>query len=496
MLSVANIAQLPNMSRGNNKSFKRAGNSYSLSPMHERYRIFKETYNASREDLKEYIRLSKDTVFNKVLYAYYNKFYTLELKNWGDKNPEFLPVLNLNNPDIAQLVGVEAKSTVYRALTFLTKVDLGEGRGRLLKKKTHGVKQDYTIFINPWILTGQVIENWGTSSEKKWQKIEKNEAKNQKPPLALSANCNLPFITGTIVNNKTTTSECGKADNFSSVQEQETGTKQESYVQVKNPYLKAYLMAQDNKNTQTGACGSNGSKSSHSEPINDVSKQTPSNIKEINPKQNPNIEANTGSKNVDKYADNTINTPQKVTVRQKSFELTYDFYDYAMPILYPKHRNSCKQQQKKILTTMWTCWFKPFAENQACTIDFLYKLLDELKEMVVMTQLELDKNPHSFVHANPAVFFDSSFQHGLARAAKKYRENKLNKDMAILRKAQKSLRKGIIPRGIKNIHSMIDLVAYWKNHIEKCTVNKALIMKSLNIFLTNPKNLAPNGLKL
>lgn len=496
MLSVANIAQLPNMSLGNNKSFKRAGNSYSLSPMHERYRIFKETYNASREDLKEYIRLSKDAVFNKVLYAYYNKFYTLELKNWGDKNPELLPVLNLNNPDIAQLIGVEAKSTVYRALTFLAKVDLGEGRGSLLKKKTHGVKQDYTIFINPWILTGQIIENWGTNAEKKWQKNQKNEQKNQTPPPPLSANCNLPFITGTIVNNRTTTSVCGKADNFSSVQEQETGTKQESYLQVKNPYLKAYLMAQDNKNTQTGAVGSNKLKSSHSEQINDISKQTPVNTTQPIPHKNPKTEPYKSPKNVDKSVDNPTKNPNLNPVKQKSFELTYHLYDYAMPILYPKHRNSCKQQQKKILTTMWTCWFKPFAENKACTIDFLYKLLDELKEMVVMTQLELDKNPHSFIHANPAVFFDSSFQHGLARAAKKYRENKLNKDMAILRKAQKSLRKGIIPRGIKNIHSMIDLVAYWKNHIDKCTINKALIMKSLNIFLTNPKNLSPNGLKL
>lgn len=485
--STSNIPNLPNFQQNVGRNFVR-GNSYSLSPMHERYRIFKETYNSVREDIKEHIRLTKDTLFTKMLYAMYNKSYTLELKNWGDKNPNLLPSLSLNNPDNAKNVGVQANSTVYRCILALSKVDLGEGRGMLLKKQNHGKYKDYTIFINPYILTGQIVENWGTNQEKKWKKSSENQPKNETPPSALVANCNLPFITGTILKDNTTTSVCGKADNLAVAQEQETGTKEESLNHVTNPYFKAYLIAQSEKNTQAGASGSVDSSSARSEQIkgNYFGAVTSTKINQVEPK---------AVENVNNSVDNTQNTHISSLVRQKSFELTYDFYDYAMPILYPRHKNSCKSQKKKIQINMWHYWFRPFVENKACTIDFLYKLSEELKEMIVMTQLELDKNPNSFVHANPAVFFDANFEHGLARACKKYRENKLNQDMSKLRKAQKSLRKGIRPRGVKNINSMLELVAYWKNHLEKCTTNKALIMKSLNLFLLNPKNISKDDLK-
>lgn len=194
--------------------------------------------------------------------------------------------------------------------------------------------------------------------------------------------------------------------------------------------------------------------------------------------------------------DNSVEKLKTDEIRAKSVELTVELYRYAMPILYPRHRESCKTQQKLILNTIWIHWFQPYVKNKNCTLEFLEKMFEDLKELVVMTREELDNKPDSYVHANPAVFFDITFAHGLFRAYDRFRKNKLNKDRKILRAAEKSVRTGKVPRNIKNIHSMIDLIAYWKAHIERCTVNKQMILKAFNLFLTNPKNLSMNGLKL
>ncbi|MBB6003897.1 hypothetical protein [Arcicella rosea] len=491
MLSQPNIVpivQLPISSQkgkaGNNKSVK-TGNSFSLSPMHERYRVFKETYNNSREDLKSKIRLTRDNVANRILYAFYNKFYTLELKRWGDKNPELLPNLYLNNLDLIERVGVEAKSTAWRAMSFLCKVDLGEGRGVLMRKIFHGFYQDYTILINPWILTGQIIENWGTETEKKWQKPQNLENQNQSPLLPLVANCNPPFIKGTMLKHNTTTSPCGKADNFTVIQEQETGTNEESQPANINPYLKRYLEGQQAQNNTQTAGGVENDISPRSEQIKGKYFGKPSSTEKVQ-----------SSENTAQNVDNAVEKPKNGEIRAKSLELTVELYRYAMPILYPKHRESCKTQQKLILNTIWLNWFQPYVQNPNCTTLFLDKLFEDLKELVVMTREELDNKPDSYIHANPAVFFDRTFAHGLFRAYDRFRKNKLNKDRKVLRAAEKSVKTGKVPRNIKNIHSMIDLIAYWKANIERCTVNKQMILKAFNLFLTNPKNLSKNGLKL
>lgn len=486
-----NIHQPPFPSLGNRKTFANKpannergkvvskatkGNSFSLSPIHERYRVFKEAYNESRSDVKQKIRLTRDSVVNKLLYAYYNQFYTLEIKHWEDKNPELLPALKLNNVDLAKKVGVEAKSTAWRALDFLCKIDLGEGRGLFMKKIFRGFYQDYSLLINPWILTGQKIENWGTTEEKKWQKtspIKPVEVLHEKP---LVANCNLPFN----LKNKTNTYPCGKVETVQPEQEQGTGTKGDSI----NPYLKARMSGIQRLQITEWAAGDQNISSARAEQIKknllgvgNAKEQGKERLKEGN------------------TVDKPMEKPHSSPLRQLSFQLTRDFYDFAIPILYPKHIHTCKKQKKTILKTIWLDWFKKYVVHPDCSEQYLEKYFEFLKELIVITQQELDKKPDSYVHGNPAIFFSREFQHGLVRAETMAKKKRYNKDISLLKKAQKSISTGKIPKTIKNIHSLIDLVAYWKYHIQQCTTNQAIVMKAFNQFLAQPKNLPKNALK-
>ncbi len=443
------------------------GNSFSLSPIHERYRVFKEAYNESRSDVKQKIRLTRDSVVNKLLYAYYNQFYTLEIKHWEDKNPELLPALKLNNVDLAKKVGVEAKSTAWRALSFLCNIDLGEGRGLFMKKIFRGFYQDYTLLINPWILTGQKIENWGTMEEKKWQKTTSAKPVEVLHEKSLVANCNLPFN----LKNRTNTYPCGKVETVQPEQEQGTGTKGDS--EMLNPYLKNYM--DKLKGNKTILWGGENTTNTRAEKI-----------------KNNHFG---GEKEKAMAVDKPVEKPQSSPLRQLSFRLTRDFYDFAIPILYPKHIHTCKKQKKTILETIWLDWFKKYVVHPDCSEQYLEKYFEFLKELIVITQQELDKKPDSYVHGNPAIFFSREFPHGLVRAEKTAKKKRYNKDITILKKAQKSISTGKIPKAIKNIHSLIDLVAYWKYHIQQCTTNQAMITKAFNQFLAQPKNLPKNALK-
>ena len=146
----------------------RGKSSFSRSPLHTRFLDFVDKYNSENEKLCDKIRCSKLTTAKVLLFAYYNKNFNAEIKNWEGKNPAFLPALSFNNVETIERIGMEARSTAWRSISFLCKLDLGENKGVFMKKKFCGFCQDYLLHFNPFIVTGQIVENWGTPKQGVW----------------------------------------------------------------------------------------------------------------------------------------------------------------------------------------------------------------------------------------------------------------------------------------------------------------------------------------
>lgn len=474
----------------------RGKSSFSRSPLHTRFLDFVDRYNSENEKLCDKIRCSRLSTAKVLLFAYYNKNFNSEIRYWEGKNPAFLPALSFNNVETIERIGMEARSTAWRSITFLCQLDLGEGRGVFMKKKFCGFCQDYLLHFNPFIVTGQIVENWGTQVQKAWvstdtfphEGVDRTKSQTETPKFApsgmltgtlnlpLVANCNPPIITGTDNNiNNTTTKVCGKVEKPSSdEQEQQTGTEVGSI--ALNPLLAKYLVQQGYDITQLGGAAQNADGSQrrakfYNEKV--VEKQTDTPLS-VSP-----IEKNDA----------------QIELMNHSRTLTINFLKYSMPLLYPNFKFHSKKQQTELLRLIWLSWFGDYVNHPKCTVDFLDKHLENLKEAVITSLQEVAARPGAYITANPMKFFDKSFKHGLKRATEQWTQRHLNKDKAVLLKAKRSISSGKMPKAIKNLSSMMDLVAYWRQHIERVCFQPRLITTAFNQFLTNPQNLAKNGTK-
>lgn len=488
----------------------RGQSTFNRSPLHLRFSEFSDGYNETQEHLRDKIRCSKLHTAKIILYAYYNKNYNAEIKNWNDQNPAFLPALAFNNVETIERLGMEVTSTAWRAMTFLCKLNLGENRGLFMKKKFCGFCQDYLIHVNPYILTGQIVENWGLKDEKSWVAPKSDKLSTKISPsfkiwgegqpkkskkqnfeavengfnLPLVANCNPPTIAGTDNNIKnTTTKVCGLVDNVQSdEQEQLTGTEVGS-IGI-NPLLKKYLEQTSRTFTQPGAAAviSTQTATGEAKRAKFYGVSSPQN------RANVHNESSTIGKNEPQKPENTVRT--------HALSLVLEFYKYSMPLLFPNFKVHNLQQQKDILNMIWRNWYKDYALNPNCTIEIIDRVHEELKEAVIISLQEVATKKGAYICANPLKFFDLNFKAGLYRAAQQWKKTRLNKDRAVLLKAKRSISSGKIPRNIKNIVSLMDLVAYWRQHFERVCFTPKIIQNDFSHFLTNPKNHPKNGTRL
>ena len=478
----------------------RGKSSFSRSPLHTRFLDFVDKYNSENEKLCDKIRCSKLTTAKVLLFAYYNKNFSTEIRNWEGKNPAFLPALSFNNVETIERIGMEARSTAWRSISFLCKLDLGENKGVFMKKKFCGFCQDYLLHFNPFIVTGQIVENWGTPKQGAWisritsrphgvDKSKKLSKMSKFSPIetptaidkpSLVANCNPPIMARTDIDNIniTTTKVCGKVENvLSDEQEQQTGTEVGSI--ALNPLLAKYLAQKGYHITQTGGAAQNVSETNGNQRrAKFYGKSSVENQK--------NVSVSSPATGINDYQTELVN---------HSRSLTIEFLKYSMPLLYPNFKFHSKKQQSELLRLIWISWFGDYVNHPKCTTTFLDKHLENLKEAVITSLQEVASRNGAYISANPMKFFDKNFPHGLKRATEQWTQRHLNKDKAILLKAKRSISSGKMPKAIKNLSSMMDLVAYWRQHIERVCYQPQLISTALNQFLMNPQNLAKNGTK-
>ena len=487
----------------------RGQSTFNRSPLHLRFSEFADGFNENQEFLGDKIRCSKLETAKIILYAYYNKNFNSEIKRWNDKNPAFLPALSFNNVETIERLGLEVTSTAWRAMTFLCKLNLGENRGVFIKKKFCGFCQDYLIHVNPYILTGQIVENWGLKDEKAWiaPKVEKLSTKistsfkiwgegkpkaipasNFQTPenensLLLVANCNPPTISGTFINKyNTTTRVCEQVEKpLVYEQEQQTGTEVGNI--PTNSLLRRYLGLPLATITQAVAVDvvpqEITSATARKDKFYGVSAQN-----------RPSVH-NESSAN-DALKPKTVHNE----VMTHALENVLNFYKYSMPLLFPNFKVHNLQQQKDILNTIWKNWYKTYALNPDCTIEVIDRIHEELKEAVLISLQEVATKKGAYICANPLKFFDLTFKFGLYRAAQQWKGARLNKDRTALLKAKRSISSGKIPRNIKNIVSLMDLVAYWRQHLDRVCFSPTIIQNDFSFFLTNPKNHPKNGTRL
>ena len=481
----------------------RGKSSFSRSPLHTRFLDFVDSYNSENEKLCDKIRCSRLSTAKVLLFAYYNKNFNSEIRYWEGKNPAFLPALSFNNVETIERIGMEARSTAWRSITFLCKLDLGESKGVFMKKKFCGFCQDYLLHFNPFIVTGQIVENWGRETQKEWvltdtfphQGVDMGKNQTETPKfspsgmltntfnLPLVANCNPPIMAGTDIDNinNTTTKVCGKVEKPSSdEQEQQTGTEVGSI--GLNPVLAKYLVQRGYDITQLGGAAQNAQNADGSQRRAKFYNQ-----KVVENQTDASLSASPIGKN-----------DVQIELMNHSRTLTINFLKYAMPLLYPNFRFHSKKQQTDLLKLIWISWFGDYVNHPKCTIGFLDRHLENLKEAVITSLQEVATRPGAYITANPMKFFDKSFKHGLKRATEQWTQRHLNKDKAVLLKAKRSISSGKMPQNIKNLSSMMDLVAYWRQHIERVCYQPQLITTAFNQFLMNPQNLqnlAKNGTK-
>lgn len=446
------------------------------NPVLFRFNQFVDHYNENFPDLTEKVRMGKKETAIAILLAYWNKNKEDISKYYNDI--EFLPSLFTNNVELSERTLREDKSTSYRNVTWLLKLDLGDELGMFMTKQFHGRLADYQIRINPFILCGKVVPNWGKATEK-LENQDLNE-KNQKAlEIALNssvvAKCNLPTFSKTNYVYNTTTNPCGKVENISSTQNQ----RQKHWAKAKggNPVLPE---PNDNSlSTSTKTIKGGGGGGLHFE-----LKSTTS------PITNLKTEAQKGHNRTDIQNANTVENLENVkfeAVEHYTRGLVANFFHFASQTLYPSYIFSIKERNR-IETIIYDSWYK-----KGVTANTPKNALDAhqetMFELVTIALQEVSFKQWAYIHPDAKMFFSHKFKHGLVRASDKFKQRKINRDTKMIAQAQKSVKMMLIPRGVKTVHTLPQLVRYWQHRLETTTYNPKICLNTFNNFLTNPKNL-------
>jgi hypothetical protein len=446
------------------------------NPILYRFNQFTDYYNENSPDLTDKIRIGKKETATAILLAYWNKNKE-EMAKCQDV-PEFLPSLFTNNVELSERTLREDKSTSYRNVTWLLKLDLGDDLGMFMTKEFHGRLADYQIRINPFILCGKVVPNWGKASEK----LENQDPiiKNQKAvEIALNstvvAKCNLPTFTKTNYVNNTTTNPCGKVENISSTQKQQ----QKHFTKTKGGNSTLPEPNDNSLSTPTKTIKGGGGGGLHFE-----SKSTTS------PALNLKTKVQKGHNRTDIQDVNTAENLENVkfeAVERYTRGLVANFFHFASQTLYPTYIFSVKERNR-IETIIYDSWYK-----KGVTANTSKNALDShqetMFELVTIALQEVSLKQWSYIHPDAKMFFSHKFKHGLVRASDKFTQRKINRDTKLIAQAQKSVKMMLIPRGVKTVHTLPQLVRYWQHRLETTTYNPRICLNTFNNFLTNPKNL-------
>lgn len=262
--------------------------------------------------------------------------------------PEFLPSLFTNNVELSERTLREDRATSYRNVTWLTKLDLGDDLGMFITKEFHGRLADYQIRINPFILCGKVVPNWGKLTEK----LENQDpiAKNQKAlEIALDstvvAKCNLPTFTKTNYVYNTTTNPCGKVENVSSTQNQQL----KHYTKTKRGNSTVFEQNDNSLSSQTKTIKEGGGGG-----LDFDSKSSTS------PALNLKMEVQKGHNRTDIQNANTVENVENVkfeAVERYTRGLVANFFHFASQTLYPTYIFSVKERNR-IETIIYDSWYR------------------------------------------------------------------------------------------------------------------------------------------
>ena len=429
--------------------------------------------NSMKKELGKKIRCGKKGTATVLFLSYFNKNKE-ELLNWGDKDTDFLPSVFTNNVEISERLTIEDTTTAWRNVEWLCALDLPDGLGKFMTKEFHGRKSDYQIRINPFFLCGKVVLNWGKAC-KNLEKVEQSPENEIALETALNspliAKCNPPTFSKTIIDYKTTTTACGKVENITSTQKQQTKTKGGSIglltsnQTTKSPVSKTIKGGGGGGDVLAGASviaptswlsGVRGKGQSETQNQEPVSEEITQNVK---------------------YQ----------AIRAYGLDLVTQFFEYSTQTLYPTYRFS-KKETSKIKNIMWNSWYWK-GIHADLSKESLDKHQETMLELVTIALQEVASNQWSYIHADPKKFFSHTFEHGLVRASTRFKQRKINRDTALIITAQKSVKLFKIPRGVKTIHTLPQLIRYWQHRLETTTYDAKTTLKAFNIFLTNPKNL-------
>lgn len=453
------------------------------NPILYRFNQFTDYYNAEKSKvnapLGDKIRCGKYRYAVAVLLAYHNENKDTIVQMDG-KHPDYLPSLFTNNVELKERTLIEDKSTSWRCIEWLCDLSVGDGIGKFMTKQFHGRKNDYQIRINPFFTCGKVVLNWGEPTQNLTNEASEEENEKALETLlksALIAKCNLPTFSKTDINvYKTTTSTCGKVENISSTQKQQ----QKHFAKTSGGSLTRFedkdTSLSTTAKTKAGGAGENSKfqNSSSTMPIGTVYGF-----------------AEKGHNRTDIQGSKTSEKPKMTRLEQVeaySAQLIDQFFDYSTKLLYPDYRFS-KGETLKIKEIINNSWYKKGVHAQTMRAD-LDKHQEAMFELVTIALQEVENNPQfSYIHANAKVFFDHKFQHGLVRSYQRYKKNKIARDLNLVLTAQKSVKFFKIPRGVKTVHTLPQLITYWQHRLDTQSFNKESTLKSFNIFLTNPKNL-------
>ena len=424
------------------------------------------------------IRCGKYTNATAIILAYWNANKE-EIAKLEGKSHEFLPSLFTNNVELRERTLLDANSSSWRSVSWLCDLSIGDNMGVFMTKTFHGRKSDYQIRINPFFITGEVVYNWGKACEKLTEadtEAKKLEALQTPLNLSIISKCSPPTLSKTYINvNNTTTSLCGKVEKVSNTQKQQQThdpkTKGESFMVLKGNDASLSSTAKTKSGGAGGAIFSNPSVTAGNSDLNGKGHNRTS----IQDHNKPKSTQSTRLEQVEAYAT----------------QLIEQFFMYSTGLLYPNYRFS-KNEAQKIKEIIRNSWYAKGIHAMTMRDD-LNKQQESMFELVTIALQEVQNNPQfSYIHPDAKVFFNHNFKHGLVRAYGRMKQRRIAKDLNMVLSAQKSVKNFKIPRGVKTVNTLPQLIQYWQHRLDTQSFNKQSTLHSFNVFLSNPKNLYVN----